>query len=194
MGAGLRISWSGVSSGRSSTQSCSQQQFEVNCTHLPTLAIVRCLVFGSSRCPHVMSLHCSLFNLAVKNNFTVSAHHIPGNNNVIADSLFLFFMEVFFTHTPHRPHPSQPLSLTLFPSWRNHLLLASVPCTIHPRLLLLRQTLFRQLFPNIPQPEHDGLPNPCLSEHPHALCYISNTYPQTPVYQTLSLRCPYATP
>ena len=72
-------------------------------------AIVHCLVSGSSRCPHVMSLLRSLFLLAAKNNFTVSAQHIPGTHNVIADSLSRFRMQVFRSHAP-QASPSQPLS------------------------------------------------------------------------------------
>ena len=72
-------------------------------------AIVHCLVSGSSLCPHVMSLLRSLFLLAAKNNFTVSAQHIPGTHNVIADSLSRFRMQVFRSHAP-QASPSQPLS------------------------------------------------------------------------------------
>ena len=92
---------------------------------------------------------------------------------ILFPTLFLGFACRCFGHTLHRPHPSQPLSLTLFPSWRNDLLLASLPRTIRPRLLLIRPTLFYQLCLNVQSPEHDRLPNPCLREH--SLPHISHT-------------------
>ena len=56
---------------------------------------------------HVMSLLRSLFLLAANYNFIVSAQHIPGSNNIIADSLSRFRMQVFHSHTPQAsPQPT----------------------------------------------------------------------------------------
>ena len=120
MAAGLRPRRYGVSSGRSSTQSCSQQQFggerwrtlriRLLCDNQ---AIVHCVGSGSSRCPHVMSLLRSLFLSAAKYSFTVSAQHIPGTHNVIADSLSRFRMQVFRSHAPQASPKPTPLPHSL---------------------------------------------------------------------------------
>ena len=77
------------------------------------LAIVRCLISGSSHCPHVMSLLRSLFLLTAKYNFTISAQHIPGTHNVIADSLYRFHMQVFRSHAPQASSQPCPLPPSL---------------------------------------------------------------------------------
>ena len=76
-------------------------------------AIVHCLVSGSSRCPHVMSLLRTLFLLAARYNFTVSAQHIAGTHNVIADSLSRFRMQVFWSHAPQASPQPTPLPHSL---------------------------------------------------------------------------------
>ena len=71
------------------------------------LAITQCLVSGTSHCPHIMSLLRSLFLLAARHNFNISAQHIPGTHNIIADSLSRFRMQVFWDHAPQAsPHPT----------------------------------------------------------------------------------------
>jgi hypothetical protein len=88
-------------------------------------AIVHCLVSGSSLCPHVMSLLRSLFLLAAKYNFTVSAQHIPGTHNVIADSLSQFRMQVLLvTRSTGLTQPTP-----LFSSWRYYLHHSLAPST-----------------------------------------------------------------
>ena len=63
-------------------------------------AIVHSLISGSSHCPHIMHLLRNLFYIGVIGNFTISAQHIPGVHNIIADSLSRFNMQVFRTHAP----------------------------------------------------------------------------------------------
>ena len=63
------------------------------CLFCDNQAIVHCLASGSSCCPHVMSLLCTILLLAAKYNFTMSAQHIPATHNVIANSLSRFRMQ-----------------------------------------------------------------------------------------------------
>ena len=95
-----------------------------------------------------------------------------------------------FVHTLHRPHPSQPLSLTLFPSWRNFPSTCITPSHHPPAPPTHPPNAVSTTLPNIQPPERNMLPNPCLREHPLALCHISHTNPQTSVYQTLPIRHP----
>ena len=70
-------------------------------------AVAHCLVSGTSHCPHLMSLLRSLFLVAAKHNFHISAQHLPGTHNTIADSLSRFRMQVFRKHAPQAsPHPT----------------------------------------------------------------------------------------
>ena len=125
-------------------------------------------------------------------------HNIFQAPTMLLLTLSLGFVCRCFGHTPHRRHPSQPLSLTLFPSWTNDLLLASLPRTIHPRLLLLRPTLLHQFRLNIQPSEHNRLSNPCLREHlcssPHILHTptnpsLSNSTSPPSVHYTSSMVC-----
>ena len=78
-------------------------------------AVVHCIVTGTSRCPHLMSLLRNLFLLAARHNFNISAQHIQGIHNNIADLLSCFLMQDFRTQAPlASPHPCPiPLSLPL---------------------------------------------------------------------------------
>ena len=63
-------------------------------------AVVHCIVTGTSRCPHLMSLLRNIFILAARHNFNISAQHIPGIHNNIADSLSRFLMQDFRNQAP----------------------------------------------------------------------------------------------
>ena len=76
-------------------------------------AIAHCLVSGSSRCPHIMGLLRSLFLLAAQHNFHISAQHIPGTHNTIADALSRFHMQVFHAHAPRASAHPTPLPPSL---------------------------------------------------------------------------------
>ena len=63
----------------------------------------------------MMHLLRNLFLLAAQHNFTISARHIPGLHNPIADALSRFHMQAFRRHAPHsspRPTPIPPLPFT----------------------------------------------------------------------------------
>ena len=55
--------------------------------HCDNLSIVDCLKSGSSRSPPVMSLLRALFLVCAQHSFTMSAKHIPGVANNIADAI-----------------------------------------------------------------------------------------------------------
>lgn len=76
-------------------------------------AVAHCLVSGTSHCPHLMSLIRSLFLVAAKYNFHVTAQHLPGRHNIIADSLSRFRMQVFRTHAPQASLHPTPLPPSL---------------------------------------------------------------------------------
>ena len=85
--------------------------------HCDNQAIVACLISGSSHCPHIMHLLRNLFLLSASNNFTISARHVPGIHNVIADSLSRFQKAEFCRLAPQAaPHATPiPHSLPLQP-------------------------------------------------------------------------------
>ncbi len=63
-------------------------------------AVVSCVVSGTSHCPHMMHLLRNLFLIAANHNFTISACHLPGRHNIIADSLSRFLMQEFRAQAP----------------------------------------------------------------------------------------------
>ena len=55
--------------------------------HCDNEAVVACLSSGTSRSPPVMDLLYDLFFVSAQSSFTVSARHVPGKSNAVADSL-----------------------------------------------------------------------------------------------------------
>ena len=76
-------------------------------------AVVHSIVSGTSHCPHIMHLLRNLFYIAATHNFTISAQHIPGTHNIIADSLSRFHMQVFRAHAPDAASLPTPLPPSL---------------------------------------------------------------------------------
>ena len=79
---------------------------------LDNQAVVECIKSGTSCCPHMMTLLRNLFLIAARGNFSISATHIPGVHNVIADALSRFHMQAFHNLAPtaaSSPTHSQPL-------------------------------------------------------------------------------------
>ena len=64
------------------------------------LAIVNSWEGKSSKHPRIMSLLCTLFLTAAKNNFTISLKHLPGEANKIADALSRKQFTRFFRVAP----------------------------------------------------------------------------------------------
>ena len=62
--------------------------------------VVYSIVSGSSHCSHMMHLLRNLCLIAARCNFTVSAQHLPGNHDIIADSFSRYNMQVFRAHAP----------------------------------------------------------------------------------------------
>ena len=63
--------------------------------HCDNAAVVDCVKSGSSKSAPVMQLLHGRFFVCAKHNFTISAIHIAGNKNLIADSLSRFSMQAF---------------------------------------------------------------------------------------------------
>ena len=63
--------------------------------HCDNKAVVDCIRSGTSKSPPVMTLIRELFFVCARFNFTVTAAHIAGQSNCIADSLSRFRMEEF---------------------------------------------------------------------------------------------------
>ena len=76
-------------------------------------AVVTCMRSGTSRYPHMMALLRTLFLVAARGNFTVSAQHIRGVNNGIADSLSRFHMQEFWHLAPSAAHSPTPFPPSL---------------------------------------------------------------------------------
>lgn len=80
--------------------------------HCDNSAVVACLAKGHSRSPSVMSLIRQLFFVCARLNCTVSAVHIAGANNSIADALSRFRMQEFRQLAPSaRAYPDRPAQL-----------------------------------------------------------------------------------
>ena len=77
-------------------------------------AVVHSIEAGTSHCPLIMHLLCNLFYTAARHNYTISAQHLPGKQNVIADFLSCFNMQAFRVYAPTAallpPHPVCPQS------------------------------------------------------------------------------------
>ena len=63
--------------------------------HCDNKAVVDSIASGTSKSPTVMSLLRKLFMICAQHNFTVTACHVPGKCNLIADSLSRFKMQEF---------------------------------------------------------------------------------------------------
>ena len=63
--------------------------------HCDNQAVVDCIKSGTSHSPAVMTLLRALFLVCAKGGFTISAVHVPGKVNTVADSLSRFNMQVF---------------------------------------------------------------------------------------------------
>ena len=148
-------------------------------------AVAHCLVSATSHCPHLMSLLCSLFLVAAKHKFYISAQHLPATHSIIADSLSFSHASVLDTcPTSLSPSHSTP-SLTSFHGQLNYYMQHSLApstrtsyssaqcCFIHFALLYNRLYSNGSLIP--------------ASEETYAVCHIPNTHPQTTVNQTLPL-------
>ena len=73
-------------------------------------AVVDCIRSGTCRSADVMSLIRALYSLCVKYNFLVSAIHIPGVSNQIADSLSRGQLQMFRRLAPKaNPQPDNPV-------------------------------------------------------------------------------------
>ena len=68
--------------------------------HCDNMVVVECIRSGTSRSPALMVLLRELFFECAGHNFTVSAKHIPGANNTIADRLSRFCMQDFRKAAP----------------------------------------------------------------------------------------------
>ncbi len=79
------------------------------------MAVVSCIQTGTSHSKPMMTLLRNLFLAAAQLNLTVSARHVPGVHNSIADSLSRCRMQEFRSLAPMAsPHPTPtPLSLPL---------------------------------------------------------------------------------
>ena len=79
-------------------------------------AVVYCIKSGTSRSKTVMSLIRSLYHVCIKHNFLVSAVHIPGVKNCIADALSRGLLQKFKTLAPTAEvQPTTPI-LPLLPT------------------------------------------------------------------------------
>ena len=75
-------------------------------------AMTHMIEMGTSKSPSIMRLLRPLFFCAAKHNFSTTAKHITGKNNLIADSLSHFNMQVFQQAAPEadqEPTPQTPL-------------------------------------------------------------------------------------
>lgn len=76
-------------------------------------AVVSILETGTCKDPHVMTLLRSLFFVTAKYNILISALHIPGKHNIIADALSRNNMRVFFDAHPQALKSPQAIPATL---------------------------------------------------------------------------------
>ena len=68
--------------------------------HCDNEAVVACVRSGTSRAPHLMPLLRCLVMLCARMNFVLSAKHVAGRSNVIADALSRGNLQAFRRHAP----------------------------------------------------------------------------------------------
>ena len=68
--------------------------------HCDNASVVACLNSGTSKSPAVMTLLRSLFLVCSKHNFAISAQHVAGKVNLIADALSRGLLQVFRQRAP----------------------------------------------------------------------------------------------
>ena len=73
--------------------------------HCDNQSVVHIIHSGSSKDDNIMHLFCELFLITAKYNFRVSAVHIPGKINAIADPLSRFKLQEF-SHLAPQAHPT----------------------------------------------------------------------------------------
>ncbi|XP_065189426.1 uncharacterized protein LOC135820050 [Sycon ciliatum] len=93
--------------------------------HTDNEAVAAVLKSGTSRCPNVMSLLRQLFFICAKGNFMVTARHIPGTTNILADALSRQDFKRF--HSCHPTAAHMPTPVRALPSIPGET--SAVPCT-----------------------------------------------------------------
>ena len=88
------------------------------------MAVVQCLINGTCRDRHLAYLLRELSIMAILNNFTFTAIHLPGVQNRQADALSRFDFQAFFEAAPTAAPASEEipqifLHHLLFPPWTN---------------------------------------------------------------------------
>ena len=74
--------------------------------HCDNESVVHIIKSGTSKDDHIMHLVRALFLITAKLNFHVTAAHLPGKTNSIADALSRFKFQEFFRLVPHaQPTP-----------------------------------------------------------------------------------------
>jgi len=95
------------------------------CFHTDNEAVARVIGSGTSRCPSVMSLLRQLFFICAEGNFMVTAQHIPGVTNTLADALSRGAFQRFRSgHPTANRQPTKAKSLPSLPGET-----PSAPCT-----------------------------------------------------------------
>ena len=75
--------------------------------HCDNEAVVTIINSGTSKEPEAMALLRCLFFIAARNNLLITAAHLPGSLNQVADALSRNNLPLFFTIYPQAdPHPS----------------------------------------------------------------------------------------
>ncbi|XP_065189453.1 uncharacterized protein LOC135820075 [Sycon ciliatum] len=93
--------------------------------HTDNEAVAAVLKSGTSRCPNVMSLLRQLFFICAEGNFMVTARHIPGTTNILADALSRQDFKRF--HSCHPTAAHMPTPVRALPSIPGET--SAVPCT-----------------------------------------------------------------
>ena len=110
---------------------------EVGAFLVRQMAVVALINSGSNRENTLMHLMRCLSFIMAKYNFVVSAAHIKGSHNVLADALSRNNRAYFLSHYPQ----AQP-SLTLVPLELEELLVTSQPDWTSPHWIRLWSTIF----------------------------------------------------
>ena len=120
----------------------------------------------------------TLFLVAARGYFTVSAQHIHGVNNGIADSLSLASTcRSSGTLPPQQPAPPLP-SLPLFPYWTYELTPPACYCTHHQNYLQIRSPGLPTVFHSLPALQHHWQPPTTLRGNADALFHLHDVHDQ----------------
>ena len=86
------------------------KRVEILCDNTTVVSVI---MSGTSKNEQLIHLLRELYLVSTRSNFKVTATHLPGRTNLLADALSRFQMNEFFKLAPHAKPSPQPVSREL---------------------------------------------------------------------------------